>query len=315
MITTIGQGARDCEGEVRLRKWATYASTTVGTVLVLAKIAAWLMTGSVSVLSSLVDSFLDIAASVINLLAVTHAVTPADHEHRFGHGKAEPLAGLGQSAFIGGSAVLLCIQAVQRFWEPVPVERAGIGIAVMGFSILLALGLVQFQRRVVRRTGSVAIRADELHYRGDIFLNASVILSLVISAATGWSFIDPLFGLGIAGWIIWSAWEIVQASLVQLMDRELPDPERLRIRNIALSHPEVRSVHDLRTRAAGPTEFVQLHVELDGGMTLAHAHEVSDEVEARILAAYPRCEVIIHQDPAGVAESHRRAAAAVRSDA
>jgi len=175
----------------------------------------------------------------------------------------------------------------------------------MVFSIVVTLGLVRYQRYVVARTGSLAIGADELHYRGDIILNGSVILSLILSGVLGWPLIDPVFGVAIAVWIVYSSWQIAKRSLTQLMDREMPDEERARIRAIALGHHEVSAVHDLRTRAAGPTAFVQLHIEMDGDMTLARSHTVSDEVEARILEAFPNAEVIIHQDPSGVEEVRR----------
>ena len=289
----------------RLMKQATYAAVAVAALLIAVKVVGWLLTGSISVLSSLLDSLLDIAASLVNLVAVHHAVTPADREHRFGHGKAEPLAGLGQSAFIAGSAAFLFIQVLQRMLHPASVENSRIGIGIMLFSIVVTIGLVRFQRHVVARTGSLAIGADELHYRADIVLNGSVILSLVLSSLFGWDFIDPLFGVAIAIYIVFSAWRVAGRSLTQLMDREIPDEDRARIRAIALAHGEVSAVHDLRTRAAGPTSFVQLHIEMDGAMTLAHAHVVADEVEASILDAFPNAEVIIHQDPAGVAEARR----------
>jgi ferrous-iron efflux pump FieF len=298
-------GTLELEGTAhvnRLRQRATYASTGVALLLIAVKIAAWLATGSVSLLSSLLDSLLDLAASVVNLLAVRHAVTPADREHRFGHGKAEPLAGLGQAAFIAGSAALLLVEALRRLVNPAAVTNYGIGIGVMLFSIVATILLVRFQRRVVAETGSVAISADELHYRGDVILNGSVILSLLLSKLIDWPYADPLFGAGIAIWILYSSYRITSASLVQLMDRELPDEDRARIRKIAEAHPEVKSVHDLKTRAAGPTSFVQMHLEMDPAMRLSRAHEVSDEVEAKILEAFPSAEVIIHQDPEGIVE-------------
>lgn len=290
-----------------LMKRATYASVAVGSVLIAAKLIAWLLTGSVSVLSSLLDSLLDIAASLINLFAVQTAVTPADREHRFGHGKAEPLAGLAQAAFIAGSAMFLSVEALHRIFNPEPVENSQIGIFVMVLSIVLAIALVRYQSRVVAQTGSLAIGADELHYRSDIILNGSVILSLVLSDVLGWHLVDPIFGVAIACWIVYSAWQVASGSLMQLMDREIPDDDRARIRAIAQSHPEVRAVHELRTRAAGPTSFIQLHLEMDGGMPLMRAHEVSDDVESRILDAFPNAEVMIHQDPAGIPEGHRTA--------
>jgi ferrous-iron efflux pump FieF len=293
------------EASSRLMKRATYAAVAVAALLIAAKIVAWLLTGSVSVLSSLLDSLLDIGASLLNLIAVRHAVTPADREHRFGHGKAEPLAGLGQSAFIAGSAAFLFIEVLHRALSPEPVENSTVGIAVMLFSIVITIFLVSYQRHVVARTGSLAIGSDELHYRADIILNGSVIVSLMLGSMLGWHFLDPLFGAAIGVWIVHSAWRVAGRSLTQLMDREIPDEDRARIRAIALAHEEVSAVHDLRTRAAGPTAFVQLHIEMEGGMTLARAHAVSDEVEAQILEAFPNAEVIIHQDPAGVPEVRR----------
>jgi ferrous-iron efflux pump FieF len=286
----------------RLRRLATYASVSVAALLISVKFAAWLETGSVALLSSLVDSLLDIAASIVTLVAVRHAMSPADREHRFGHGKAEPLAVLGQSAFITGSAMLLLAEAVRRLISPIPVENAPAGIAVMIFSIVVTIGLVLYQRHVVRRTGSIAITADELHYRSDVVLNVSVIAALGLGGALDLPILDPLFGAAIGIWIVYSAVRLARLSLFQLMDHELPDDERERIRAIAQSHPEVASAHDLRTRVAGPTAFIQIHIEMDGAMTLVRAHEISDEVEAKLRAAYPHAEIIIHQDPEGIEE-------------
>lgn len=293
----------------RLMKRATTASVAVAGVLILAKAVVWGITGSVSVLSSLVDSLLDASASLVNLLAVRHALTPADREHRFGHGKAEALAGLAQAAFISGSAVLLVIEAGQRLFAPKPIVQAELGIAVMVFSIIVTLGLVAFQRHVVKVTKSVAISADELHYRSDLLLNGSVILALALSMWLGWTLIDPLFALAIAAYIVFSAYQIAAMSLHVLMDRELPEHQRSQIKSIALEHPEVTSVHDLRSRSSGPSLFIQLHIEMDGAMRLQRAHEVADEVEAKIQAAFPTAEVIIHQDPSGVEEPRKAFAA------
>jgi ferrous-iron efflux pump FieF len=286
----------------RLRRLATYASVSAAILLIAVKFAAWLETGSVALLSSLVDSLLDAAASLVNLLAVRHAMSPADREHRFGHGKAEPLAVLGQSAFITGSAMLLLAEAARRLIWPAPVENPPAGIAVMVFSIVVTIGLVLFQRHVVRRTGSVAITADELHYRSDLVLNLSVIAALLLSSIMEFPLLDPIFGAAIGMWIVYSAIRLARLSLFQLMDHELPDDEREKIRTIAQSHPDVVAAHDLRTRVSGPTAFVQIHLEMDGGMSLVRAHQISDEVEAKLRSVYPNAEVIIHQDPAGIEE-------------
>jgi len=238
----------------------------------------------------------------VNFFAVRHAATPADREHRFGHGKAEPLAALAQSAFLVGSAMLLMAEAIRRLISPEPVANAPQGIAVMVFSIIVTVGLVAYQRHVVRHTGSLAIGADELHYRGDVILNLSVIATLLLGTWFSVPLLDPLFGAGVGLWIIYSAVKIARLSLTQLMDRELPDPERARVRAIAEGHPDVIAVHDIRTRVAGPTAFIQLHIEMDGGMNLVRAHEISDEVAALSGRAFPHAEIMIHEDPAGIEE-------------
>lgn len=297
-------GALD-PGAARLMRLATYASVAVACTLILAKLAAWLATDSVSMLSTLLDSVLDAAASMVNLVAVHHALTPADREHRFGHGKAEPLAALGQSTFIAGSAVLLIVEVARRLWRPQALENGELGILVMLGSILLTAILVLFQRHVVRKTGSLAISADRLHYIGDVVVNGGVILALVLTEALGWTLIDPIFGGIVAVYILYIAWSIARSSLDMLMDRELPDEERQRIRGIALAQPQVKALHELRTRASGPSIFIQFHLEMDGGMSLYEAHRVADQVEGEILAAYPGAEVIIHEDPTGIVERRK----------
>jgi ferrous-iron efflux pump FieF len=292
----------DAEAAQRLRRRATYAALAVAAVLIAAKLVVWISTGSVALLSSLVDSLVDALASLVNFFAVRHAVVPADREHRFGHGKAEPLAALGQSAFLVGSAVLLMMEAVRRLVSPPPVEGALAGVAVMLFSIVVTIGLVTYQRHVVRHTGSLAIGADELHYRGDLILNGGVIATLILGSVYQVPILDPLFGAGVALWIVYSATKIARLSLTQLMDRELPDAERARVRAIAESHPEVTAVHDIRTRIAGPTTFIQLHLEMDGAINLLRAHEISDAVEMDLRRAFPHAEIIIHEDPAGIEE-------------
>ncbi len=286
----------------QLMRLATYASVAVAGTLVVAKLVAWFSTDSVALLSSLVDSLLDIGASLINLLAVRHALQPADREHRFGHGKLESIAGLGQSAFIAGSAIFLLFEAGNRVAHPRAIVHGSAGIAVMVFSIVLTLALVMFQSYVVRRTASVAITADSIHYRSDLLMNIGVIVALVLSHWLGWFIADPIIALLIAVYILHSAFTITRQSFDALMDRELPDEERQRIRDIATSHPEVHSLHDLRTRSAGRYVFIQFHLVLDADISLLRAHEIADQVEAEVLAVFPDAEVIIHQDPEGIDE-------------
>jgi ferrous-iron efflux pump FieF len=276
---------------------ATYASTGTAMLIILMKIVAWLFTGSLSLLSSLIDSFLDIGASLVNLFAVRYALQPADDDHRFGHGKAEDIAAMLQAAFIVGSAVFITIEAIKRFIEPAPISNAGIGISVMVASALLTAVLVTFQRYVIRLTGSNVIKADSLHYMTDLSVNLAVILGFIIVHYTLWDWVDPLLALGIAAYIFIAAWHVARDAFDRLMDKELPESTRQRIMHVVLAHKEVRGLHDLRTRYVGHRPFIQFHVELDGDMTLDRAHQISDEVEANIIAAFPDAEVIIHQDP------------------
>ena len=279
---------------------ATYASVGVAAVLVVVKVAAFATTDSVSILSSLIDSLLDATASLVTLFAVRHALSPPDREHRFGHGKAEPLAALGQAAFITGSSIFLLIEAGRRLYNPTPVVNIEVGIAVMAFALLATFALTRFQAYVVKRTESLAIRADALHYVGDLLTNGAVIVALVLSAQLGWTIADPLLAIAIAGFIIYTAVRIARRAFDMLMDRELPEAERRRILEIAGAHPEVRAVHDLRTRKSGPSLFIQLHIEMDGTLSLYRAHVIADTVEADLHTAFPGAEVLIHQDPFGV---------------
>ena len=290
----------------RLRNSAAYASVAVSAILIVLKFAAWLATGSVALLSSLVDSLLDVVAAVVNLFAVRHAAEPADQEHRFGHGKAEPLAALGQAAFLAGGALLVTFEAISRIVTPAPIGRTALGIEVMIVSILVDGALVLYQRFVVARTGSLAIGADELHFRSDMMVNAAVLAALVVDRVFGVPILDALLGGVIGLWIVFGSIRLWRLSMDQLMDREMPDSDRARIRAIAEAADEVAAVHDLKTRLAGPTAFIQLHLEMDGAMELRRAHEIADWVEAELRAAYPHAEIIIHQDPAGLEEMHQQ---------
>ncbi len=302
MYLISGGSMSNLERKHKLMRLATFASVGVAGSLIVVKLIGWAMTGSVSLLSTLIDSFLDFAASIINFIAVFHAVQPADKEHRFGHGKAEPLAGLAQAAFICGSAIFLLIEAGTRLMEPRPIEHSTVGYVVMVFSIALTLALVVFQRFVVRESSSVAIQADSIHYATDLAINVSVILSLYLSTSLGLWFVDSLFAIGIAVYLFKSVLGIGYKSLNILMDRELPEKEREKIIDIALKHSDVTGVHDLRTRSSGTHVFIQLHIEMDGNMILTDAHEVADTVMANLQEEYPNSEVIIHQDPEGVEE-------------
>ena len=280
----------------RLLRLATRASVGVASILIIGKAIAWWFSGSVSMLAGLTDSLLDGVTSLLNLLAVHYALRPADDDHRYGHGKAESLAGMAQALFIAGSAVLIAFQAYQRLLHPEPVGAPWLSIAVIVMSLVLTVALLAVQHRVIRETGSNAVRADSLLYRSDLLLNGSILLALVL-AAFGWHHVDAWFGLAIALYILWSAIQIARESFAVLMDEELPADVSQHMLELACSVPGVLGAHDLRTRISGNHWFVQLHLELPGELSLSVAHGISDQAADAIHQAYPRAEVLVHADP------------------
>lgn len=283
----------------RLVSLAAWTATIVATFLLLVKIVAWWLTGSVSVLASLVDSMLDIAASVVNLIVVRYSLQPADKEHTFGHGKAESLAALAQAMFISGSACFLMLNGIERFFHPKAIEAPAFGVAVSIIAIIVTGGLVLFQKHVVRKTGSQAIAADSLHYMTDLYMNAAIMLALCLSWF-GIGQADAVFAMGIGIYILYSAFQMAKEATHVLLDRKLPDEEVKDIRKICLSVDKVLGLHDLRTRLSGPIRFIQLHLELDDDMKLIEAHEISDEVEELLLARFPNADILVHHDPYSV---------------
>jgi len=280
----------------RLLRLAPRASLAVASILIVSKAIAWWLSGSVSLLAGLTDSMLDGVASFLNLLAVRYALRPADDDHRYGHGKAEALAGMAQALFIGVSAVLIGVQAVERLKNPTPLGDATVGIVVMLLSLGLTVALLMVQARVVRLTGSTAVRADSLHYRSDLLLNASILVALVL-ARFGWPQVDAYFGLGIALYILWSALQIARESSAILMDKELPGEVSEQMMTLVCAVPGVQGAHDLRTRVSGNRWFVQVDLELPGTLTLTEAHVLCDAAAAAIRREYPKAEVLVHADP------------------
>ncbi len=283
---------------------AAWAATLAATLMIITKLFAWIVTGSSSILASLTDSLMDVAASGINLIAVKISLTPADDEHRFGHGKAESLAGLAQAAFISGSSCLLILNGFSALVKGQTVEEPGLGIWVMVFSIIVTLALVTFQNHVVKRTGSVAIKADSLHYKSDIIMNLAVLVALGLSSfGLGWA--DGLFAIGVGFYIMYSAWQIGKQSVDALMDKHLPKEDEKRILNTARNIDNVCGIHDLRTRQSGSTTFIQLHLELDDDLSLFEAHAKAEILEQALEKLYPDTDIIIHLDPASVVPKER----------
>lgn len=283
----------------RLVTMAAWTATIVATLLLVVKVGAWWATGSVSLLASLIDSMLDIAASLVNVIVVRYSLQPADREHTFGHGKAESLAALAQAMFISGSAVFLILNGIDRFFRPHELQSPEYGVYVSLFAMVVTFGLVSFQKHVVKKTGSQAIAADSLHYQSDLYMNAAIMLALGLSWF-GVTQADALFAVGIGLFILYSAIKMVREATQTLLDRKLPDSELRAIRATSLQVEGVLGVHQLRTRISGPTRFIQLHLELEDQMPLLEAHRISDEVENKLLELFPDSDVLIHQDPYSV---------------
>ncbi|WOT07053.1 cation efflux pump FieF [Shewanella youngdeokensis] len=277
-------------------KLASRAAVVTALTLIAIKLGAWMYSGSASMLASLTDSFADALASIVNFIAIRYAIVPADQDHRYGHGKAEPLAALAQSAFILGSAFLLFFHGSERLINPIEVKHATLGIVVSVIAIVLTLALVMLQKRALTATSSTVIEADALHYKSDLFLNAAVLLALVLSQY-GWWWADGLFAVLIALFIGQQAVGLAYKSAQSLLDRELDDDTRLKIIEIANIDPLVKGIHDLRTRESGKTMFIQFHLELDKELTLYDAHHISVQTASRIRAEFNHAEVIIHEDP------------------
>jgi ferrous-iron efflux pump FieF len=286
--------------DARLMLLTGVASVLTAVVLISVKLVAWYLSGSVAMLASLVDSLMDAAASLVNLLAIRYSLVPADSEHRFGHGKAEALAGLGQAVLITLSAMFLLNESVGRLLSPQPIQATTLAVGVMLFSIAVTLLLLRLQYYTVRRTGSTAVEADSLHYLSDVAMNGGILLAL-LGAAYGWLWLDGLAGLLIGLYVLRAAWQVGNQSVQLLLDREMSADVRHIIAGIVAEHPQALGFHQLRTRESGRTCFIQMHVDMDENLTLREAHALVDSIEQRIQEQFPDADVLIHQDPVKMA--------------
>jgi len=283
-----------------LTRSAALASIATALFLVGLKLWASWRTGSTAMLGSLADTALDLVASIATLIGVWVASHPADENHRFGHGKAEALAAIFQVMLITLSAGGIALRAITQLAEGGQTAAAQEGIAVSLIAIAATFALLAWQRHVIARTSSVAIKTDHLHYQSDILLNLAVIAALVLDQYLGFGIADPLFGLGIAAWLAWGAWRAGGEAINHLMDKEWPDQRREEFLEVLARHPDIRGVHDLRTRTSGADDFVQFHMAVEPHLTIVEVHDLMDEVEARIAREFPGVEVLIHPDPQGL---------------
>lgn len=298
----------------RSKRAVTTASVTVAAILVAVKAVVWWLSGSVTLLASLADSGLDLIASSATFFAVRYAQAPPDKEHRFGHGKAEAFASLMQAGLVFASAAVIAEEAVRHLVRPHPLQREGWAIAVMVLSLILTGGLISLQSRVLRRAASVAVSGDRAHYAADFISNLAALAAIAAAALIGWTGFDALGGLAVASVLLWGAVSVFRQSSDQLLDHELPDPDRERIIALMTEDAAVSAVSQLRTRTSGPTVHIQLHADLDPEMSLEAAHKVVLAAERRILKAFPHADILIHPDPHGRAEPHSGAFAEASAD-
>lgn len=278
---------------------AALASVAMACGLIALKTYAAVSTGSVAMLGSLADSGLDLLASCVTLYGVRLAATPADHDHRYGHGKAEALAALFQVMLITASAVGIAWRAILALGHKEETQGAEFGIGVSVVAILATLVLLGYQRSVIRKTGSVAIVADNVHYQSDVLLNGSVIVALILDQYFGWRSADPIFGIVIALWLAFGAFRASSSAIDQLMDKEWPEAMRNDFIEVAARQPGIKGIHDFRTRHSGAHDFAQFHMEVARDLTVGEAHDVVEGVEHALRVAFPKVEVHIHLDPEG----------------
>ncbi len=295
--------AVDASQSHRLKSLATHVTVGAAFVLTALKLVGWLVTGSVALMASAIDSLVDAGASFVTLLGVRYAQRPPDREHRFGHGKGEAVAAFTQATFLAGAAFVVAFQSMQRLVFPVTLEALQFGVVLIAVSLAAACGLVALQTWVVRRTGSTAIAADRAHYLTDVAVNAAVLLALAVTQFTGWTRADPVFGLGISGYMLWNAYGIAREALEQLLDRELPSEDRRRIKETVRACAGVRDIHDLRTRFSGDRTFVEYHLEVDPGLTVDVGHAIGDATEIAVQSLLPgTVEATAHVEPYGIAD-------------
>ena len=288
----------------RLRTLSANVTLVTAFALTAVKLGGWLLTGSMALMASGVDSIVDAGASFVTLLGVRYAQRPPDRDHRFGHGKGEAVAAFTQATFLAGAAFVLAFQSVQRLIFPVPLVALEVGVVLIAGSLAVACGLVAMQSFVVARTGSTAIAADRAHYVTDIALNAAVLVALGVTQLTGWTRADPAFALGISGYMLWNAYGITREALEQLLDRELPNDDRRKITEAVRACDGVRDIHDLRTRFSGDRIFVEYHLEVDPGLTVDVGHAIGDATEFAVQKLLPgTVEATAHVEPHGILDA------------
>ncbi len=282
-----------------LEKKATIVSSSVATVLIIIKLAIGILSGSVSVLASAIDSVLDLIVSAFNLFAITKSEKPADEEFNYGRGKIEALAAVIEGTVITMSGLFILYEAIYKAIKNEPTKLLDTSILVMSISIVLTIGLVLFLNFVAKKTNNLVIRSDALHYKTDIYSNGAILVALVLIHFTGIQIIDSIFGGAIAIYIIYSAYEIIKEGVLMLLDVALDSEIVEKIKDIIISTNGVTDYHFLKTRRSGKTNFVDVHVVMTPDISLLEAHRISDSIEDKIreLDKESNWSITVHLDP------------------
>jgi cation diffusion facilitator family transporter len=291
----------DTESGRRLRRLASNTSFILALSLVGVKLVAWALTGSMALLAAAVDGVLDVCTSMVTFIGIRFAERPEDDNHRYGHGKGETLAAFLQALLLAGAGCTLVFQALREFMHPRALAQLQAGVLMTAGSLAAVGCLVALQSWVIRRTGSTAIIADRKHYLADIIVNIGVLISLGTSWLTRSERVDPGVGLCLSVYMIWCAWTMVRDALQGLLDEELPPADRETILETVRACPGVVDLHDLRTRNASDRKFIELHLEIDGDLTVRAGHDICERAAAAVRALYDgNAEVLIHAEPAGI---------------
>ncbi len=286
-----------------LKKTAVAAGVLLAILLIVLKLIAFIKTDSLAIFSSLLDSITDLFASMISFIAVYFSTKPASSNHRYGYGKTEALSAFLQAIFVGASGIFVIVDGIKRLINPIQIEQTDMGIVVMFFSIFATFLLVAYQTYVANKTNSLAIKADRAHYTVDFLTNTAVIISLVLVHFFNFFYFDVIAALFISAYLLYNAYMLATKSIEQITDKELPSNIRKKVIEVVLKCNDVKGMHDFRTRNFGGGYYFELHLELDGSISLSKAHQITENIEKKILDIYPGSQILIHQDPYGIREN------------
>lgn len=295
------------EGSAIITRRITALAVVLGIIMAVGKFFLWRETHSIGLLSSLVHSGLDMFGAISSFIAVRYAARRPDDKYRYGRGKAESFSAVFQVCLVVFAGFHLLEAVIDKIGHSHPIDHSSFAIFVLLVFVVLTGWLLIWQSAAIRSTGSIAVRGDRAHYFADFLANLVVIIGIALSSFTPLYWADSMVGMLMAFWLFFTAFQIGRLAWAQLMDMELNEDERISIKCLAMQDPDVRAVHDLRTRASGPHLHIQMRLDLDEVLTLSQAHDVVLAAEARLMAAFPAADILIHPHPAGCKHNHGNA--------